>query len=67
MKELTGGKVTLSQLLGQAQEKVRAEVLKLLKETLEGPLEALRDEIVGRERYERWWETSGAKILIFDV
>jgi len=67
MKELTGGKVTLSQLLGQAQEKVRAEVLKLLKETLEGLLEALRDEIVRRERYERWWETSGVKILIFDV
>lgn len=41
--------------------------MKLLKETLEGLLEALRDEIVGRERYERWWETSGVKILIFDV
>ena len=41
--------------------------MKLLKETLEGLLEALRDEIVRRERYERWWETSRVKILIFDV
>lgn len=41
-------KVSLSQLLRQAQEGIRAEVLRLLKETLEVLLEGLRDEVVGR-------------------
>jgi len=53
MQKQPEGKVSLSQLLKQAQERVRAEVLGLLKETFEGLLEALRDEVVGRGRYER--------------
>jgi len=53
MQKQPEGKVSLSQLLRQAQERVREEVLGLLKETSEGLLEALRDEVVGRGRYER--------------
>jgi len=53
MQKQSEGKVSLSQLLKQAQERVRAEVLGLLKETFEGLLEALRDEVLGRGRYER--------------
>ena len=53
MQKQPEGKVSLSQLLKQAQERVREEVLGLLKETFEGLLEALRDEVVGRGRYER--------------
>ena len=53
MQKQPEGKVSLSQLLRQAQERVREEVLGLLKETFEDLLEALRDEVVGRGRYER--------------
>ena len=52
MQKQPEGKVSLSQLLRQAQERVREEVLGLLRETSEGLLEALRDEVVGRGRYE---------------
>ncbi len=47
MQKQPEGKVSLSQLLKQAQERVREEVLGLLKESFEGLLEALRDEVVG--------------------
>jgi|GEM_PF-7128311 len=52
MQKQSESKVSLSQLLKQAQERVREEVLGLLKETFEGLLEALRDEVVRRGRYE---------------
>ena len=46
-------KASIGWLIRQAQEMVRGEVLRLVKETFEGLLEGLRDEVVGRGRYER--------------
>ncbi len=43
MQKQPEGKVSLSQLLKQAQERVREEVLGLLKESFEGLLEAVEE------------------------
>ncbi|MDI3525326.1 MAG: hypothetical protein PWP60_656 [Candidatus Atribacteria bacterium] len=52
MEILSNQNITLSQLLAQAQERVKDEVLKFLKYTLEELLETLRSEVVGRGKYE---------------
>jgi|GEM_PF-2249238 len=46
-------KASIGSLLRQAQEMVKGEVLRLVKEAFEGLAEGLRDEVVGRGRYER--------------
>lgn len=48
MEKLTVRGPTLGWLIGQAQERVRAEVL---EQSFEGLVEGLRDEVVGRGRY----------------
>lgn len=53
MEKLTVRESTLGWLIGQAQERVRAEVLEVLKQSFEVLVEGLRDEVVGRGRYGR--------------
>ncbi|BER91623.1 hypothetical protein M15_03670 [Atrimonas thermophila] len=66
MEILSNQNITLSQLLAKAQERVKDEVLKFLKHTLEELLETLRSEVVRRGKYERkFWKLAEQLLFSF--
>ena len=53
MERLAVGKYNFSELLSQALDDVREEILKTYKAALEQALESVRDEVIGNKRYHR--------------